>query len=200
MEGAAHKLGRRGKRRGSNRCRANARRGLAAARLVALSLLPLLSVACGYQFVRYQDALGDTRRVAILGIGNDTCEPGVDSLVTESLTREFHRRKALIVVSDPESADLVIGGDVDRLQTESLSFSSIQFALEYQVTMTVALEITRRDGTSILLDPNALQESELYLASADVEVARKNRKEALRRVASMLAGRVHDALFERMTP
>ena len=105
-----------------------------------------------------------------------------------------------MVVSDPETADLVIGGEVDRLHTESLSFSSIQFALEYQVTMRVALDITRRDGTTVRLDPNALQESELYLASADVEVARKNRKEALRRVATMLASRVHDALFERMTP
>ncbi len=42
----------------------------------------------------------------------------------------------------------------------------------------------------------ALQEAEYYLASADVEAMRKNRDEAIRRVAGVLAQRVHDTLFE----
>ncbi len=66
--------------------------------------------------------------------------------------------------------------------------------------MYLALDIRRRDGSEVAIDPNALKESEIYLASSDIEVTRKNRQEALRRVASLLAGRIHDALFERMTP
>jgi hypothetical protein len=38
------------------------------------------------------------------------------------------------------------------------------------------------------------------VASADVEVERTHREEALRRLATLLAGRVHDALFERIAP
>ena len=41
---------------------------------------------------------------------------------------------------------------------------------------------------------SALTGTELYLASADLEAGRKNRREALRRVADVLAARVHDAL------
>ena len=41
---------------------------------------------------------------------------------------------------------------------------------------------------------------QLYQASADVEVTRTNRKEALRRLAGVLAGRFHDALFEQISP
>lgn len=155
---------------------------------------------CGYQWVRYQDALGDARRVAIRGIRNDTYEPGLDALVSDALVREFRRRGALVLVDDLAAADLVLGGQVRSLATAGRSFSSIQFALEYEVTLTLDLEVRRRDGSPLPMDLRALQESELYLASADVEAARKNREEALRRLASLLAGRVHDALFERAVP
>ncbi|MFB3066498.1 MAG: beta-ketoacyl synthase N-terminal-like domain-containing protein [Planctomycetota bacterium] len=49
-------------------------------------------------------------------------------------------------------------------------------------------------AATLELDPNALRTSEIYLASGDVESSRKNREEALRRLSSVLAGRVHDAL------
>ena len=60
--------------------------------------------------------------------------------------------------------------------------------------MTLALDVQDASGTTIPVDPTALKEAELYLASADAEAARKNREEALRRVADVLAGRIHDAI------
>jgi hypothetical protein len=66
--------------------------------------------------------------------------------------------------------------------------------------MELGLSVARRDGTLVAIDPNALTESERYLASSDVEVTRTNRQEALRRLAGVLAGRVHDALYERIAP
>jgi hypothetical protein len=80
------------------------------------------------------------------------------------------------------------------------SFSSILFALEYEVRMELGLSVARRDGTPVPIDPHALTEAERYLASSDVEVTRTNRQEALRRLAGVLAGRVHDALYERIAP
>ena len=48
-------------------------------------------------------------------------------------------------------------------------------------------------------DRQALREQcERYLASADVEVQRKNRQEALREVSRLVAGRVYDALYESL--
>ena len=160
----------------------------------------LVGSGCGYQIVRYRDALGDARRVAIVGLVNDSFEPGLDSLVSDAISREFLRRGALEVVSDPETADLIVNGTVDRLQTRSESFSSIEFVLEFRVTLRLDLEVARRDGTRIRIGKRALRESEFYQASADVEVTRTNRKEALERLAGILAGRFHDALYERITP
>ena len=166
-------------------------------------LVVWLSVAlsgCGYSVVRYGEGLGDVRRVAIRGLSNDSFEPGVDTLMSEALAREFLRRGALRLVDTPETADLVIGGSVASVSVRRRSFSSILFALEYEVSMQLKLSVARRDGTEVPIDPNALLESERYLASSDVEVMRTNRQEALRRLAGVLAGRVHDALYERIAP
>jgi hypothetical protein len=174
-----------------------------AVRRIALSLALCLLVpvaGCGYQFVRYSEALGDARRVAIQGLVNETFEPGIDSVVGDALHREFLRRGALEIVEDPDVADLVIAGRVRDVRTRSRSFSSIQFALEYEVVLLLDIQVSRRDGTPVSIDRRALVESELYLASADVEVARTNREEALRRLSTVLAGRVHDALYERIAP
>jgi hypothetical protein len=160
--------------------------------LVALGCLSLLG--CGYSFVRY-DSGGDSQpSLSLRTLENDSTEPGVELLMTEALRREFLRRGALRLVSDPEDADLVIRGRVLPLLTRSRSFSDVVLALEYDVTCSLELWVGRRDGSTLELDPNALRTSEIYLASADVESSRKNREEALRRLSSVLAGRVHDAL------
>ena len=168
--------------------------------LVCILAWMLAGSGCGYQFVRYRDALGDARRVAILGLENQSFEPGLDSLVADALHREFMQRGALQVVSDPETADLIVKGSVERLQTRRQSFSSIEFVLESEVTMRLDLEVERRDGSSVPISQRVLVGTEIYLASADVEVSRTNREEALRRLAGTLAGRFHDVLYERITP
>jgi len=169
-------------------------------RALLVAVAALAFAGCGYSFVRYGSGLGDVRRVAIRGLVNDSFEPGVETLVSDALAREFMRRGALRLVDSPETADLVIAGAVKRVDVKRRSFSSILFALEYEVRMELALGLTRRDGTEVAIDPNALVESERYLASSDLEVTRTNRQEALRRLAGVLAGRVHDALYERIAP
>jgi hypothetical protein len=167
---------------------------------VAASLLCAFLVGCGYTAVRYADALGDAKTVAVAGLRNDTFEPGLDSLVSDALAREFLRRGALRLVEEPARADVVISGAVERLDVSRKSFSSIALAVEYELRLGLDLRIARRDGTLVPLDASAQTETERYVASADVEVERTHREEALRRLATLLAGRVHDALFERVAP
>ncbi len=169
-------------------------------RALLLFALAAFASACGYQVVHYADALGDVRSVAIQGLDNETLEPGVESVVSDALAREFLRRGALRLVDDPARADLVISGSVARLGAARKSFSSISLSLEYELTLVLDLHVTRRDGTRVPIDGAALSESERYVASADVEVERTHREEAVRRLAGLLAGRVHDALFERVAP
>ena len=61
--------------------------------------------------------------------------------------------------------------------------------------MTIALKVSRRDGTEVPIDSGSLTESEIYLASSDVEAGRKNREEAMRRISMVLAGRFLDSRY-----
>jgi hypothetical protein len=158
------------------------------------------AVGCGYSLVRYGDGLGDVRSVAVPTPQNDSYEAGVDLIVADALRREFLRRRGVRLVEDPARADLVLDGRVVAVEGRGRSFSSIAQALEYEVTLSLALAARRADGTPIALDSRSLRETERYLASADAEALRKNREEALRQAAAVLAGRVVDALYVTLAP
>lgn len=162
--------------------------------------LVLVLVGCGYQLVRYGETLGDVQRIALRGFANDTFEPLADEIVSEAITREFLRRGAVELVEDPEQADLVIVGRVTDALIARRSFSSVSFALEYEVRLRLDIQVTRPDGTLVFVDQRSLSGSELYLSSADLEVNRTYREEAMRVVADVLAGRLHDSLYERVAP
>ena len=170
-----------------------------ALRIAALALAAL-AAGCGYSLVRYADGLGEVRSVAVATPRNDSYEAGVDWIVADALRREFLRRRGVRLVEDPGRADLVLDGRVVAVEGRGRSFSSIALALEYELTLSLELEARRADGTAIALDPRSLRETERYLASADAEALRKNREEALRQAAAVLAGRVVDALYETLTP
>lgn len=168
-------------------------------RLPALAPLLLLvtgASGCGYHFAPARPDGGPVGTVALTSLENDSYEFGVEREVADAIQRAFLRRGGLAVVDDPEAADLVIRGRVQPLRTSRRSFSSVRLVLEYEVTLELALEVTRRDGSTLALPGQLLSRTEIYQASADVEVTRKNRREALRRAAEVLADRLHDALYE----
>ena len=163
--------------------------------MVPILFAPALG-GCGYHFVRYGGGLGEVRSVSIRTLRNESYEPGVERVVSDALRREFLRRGAVRLIDDPDSADLVLSGSVERVSIAGRSFDSVILALEFQLTLALDVQAIRRDGTRVAIDRRSMRETERYLASADVEATRKNREEAVRRVASVLAGRVHDALYE----
>jgi hypothetical protein len=164
--------------------------------VLLVGLASPIPVACtGYHMVRHQ--LGPVQRVAVEPMRNHSYEPGVERIMTDALIRVFQRRGARIV-RDPAQADLVLSGEVPPLHTRSRSFSSVELAIEFELEMGLQLRARRSDGSEVPLDPAALRDWELYLASPDVEVERKNREEAIRRLAALIAARAHDSLAERL--
>jgi hypothetical protein len=174
----------------------NRMRRLAAALLVCASAV----AGCGYQLVDYARPESGARKVALPTLRNDSYEPGVELLVADALRREFLRRGAFQLTDDPAAADLVVSGSVLGVQTSSTSFSSVVLALEYQVSLALDLHARRADGVEFKLDRRSLRETDRYLASADVAALHRNREEALRRLAGLLAVRVHDEVFEVAEP
>jgi len=170
--------------------------------LVVLGLFPGL-VGCGYRNVltlgeggRYRSQDGSLRpiRLAVMALENDSPEPWLDRILSDSLRREVDSRAEFDLVDDPANADLVLRGRVRPLDIRSKSFSRFVSALEYAITLQLDLEVLRSSGDIVRLDEQMLEETEIYLASADIEVTRSNRLEALRRLADLLSGRVVDSI------
>lgn len=161
-----------------------------------LSISLLASAGCGYKAVGYRAGFDGIRTIAIETPSNGSYVPGVEYVVADALRREFLRRGAVRVIEAPASADLILGGSVSKVISSGRSFSSVAFTLEFQLEMVLDLEARTPDGKSRPISSRSLREAEFYLSSADVEATRKNRDEAIRRVASVLAQRVHDSLFE----
>jgi hypothetical protein len=162
--------------------------------VLAISLFA--ASGCGYKLIDYSERLDGLGSVQIQIFRNDSYEPGIELVVADAMRREFLRRGVVRLVGDPAAADLVLSGRVERVRTRTRSFSSVVFALEWEVTLGLEVQFERPDGTLILIDEGAMQDTERYLASADVEATRKNRDEALRRMAEVLATRLHDLLYE----
>ena len=165
-----------------------------------MALMSLASSSCGYKFIDYDEPIPGLGSVAIQTFQNDSYEPGVEFVVADALRREFLRRGALVLVDDSIDADLVVSGVVEPIVTKARSFSSIALALEWEVTLQLAVFAERSDGIRTRLDENATVATERYLASADIEATRKNREEAIRTLASGLATHVHDMLYEIYLP
>ena len=167
--------------------------------VLLLSVISLLAAGCSsYSLVHYDGGMGDVQSVAILTPRNDSYEPGIEYVVADALRREFLRRRGVKLVQNKDAADLVIQGRILPIRSRARSFSSVIQALEYEITLNLELLATLSDGTEISIDTRATRETERYLASADVEVQRKNRQEALREVSRLVAGRVYDALYESL--
>ena len=141
-------------------------------------------------------------RVSVVSLRNDSPEPWLDRILTDAMRREIGARGVFDFVDDPAAADLVIRGRIRPLDIRSKSFSRFVAALEYALTLRLDLEVVFSGGQIVRLDPKMLSESDVYLASADIEITRTNRLEVLRRLSDLLASRVADSieLMERPIP
>lgn len=183
-------------------------RPLRGARPAALALCAAVAlfaaVGCGYAFVGAPgaDDGGDDHRlrVAVRTFVNTTTEPGADLVVTDALRDELFDRPRVRVVSQPASADWTVAGRIEGIRIRTETFSSVVLALEQSLTMSVDLDVRDREGRRLEISDSALSGTEVFLASADLEATRKNRAEALRRVAGVIASRVVDALEVEASP
>jgi hypothetical protein len=127
---------------------------------------------------------------------NRTAEPGFETLLAAALAEETLRRGRLDSrYGDPAAkADLVLDGVIQKATVRPTSFSSVGLALEYEIQVRIDVEVRRGASDDVVWKQPSLRERERYLASSDAGVERSNREQALRRIASEVAGRIHDEL------
>jgi hypothetical protein len=150
-----------------------------------------VSLGCSY---RLADADSPRVPIAVATLTNDTLEPGAELAVGAALRREFGRAGRLRLVEQPSASGYSIAGRVAAVDTVGRTFTPGVRALEYTLSMRLDLRVSDPDGRPVYIDPFATTASEIYLASTDIEISRKNRAEALRRLSALIAARIHGEL------
>lgn len=124
---------------------------------------------------------------------NDTLEPGIELMLGSALRNEFARPGLVRGVVKAASPDYTLEGQVRSVTTTSRTLTTQIRAIEFTVVVRIEPVLVRNaDGQKLKLDRLSRSADEVYLASFDLEISRKNREEALRRIAAVLADRIYD--------
>ncbi len=162
---------------------------------IALLLGPsLIGAGCGYRVMEYQSEGGSAPTICVITLSNDSEVPGLELMASEAIRKAVISRGGLRLTSDPAAADYVLRGRVLPVKTYGRTFTGVVLALEYSAELSMEVSIRGKQGADLRLSSRDLSASDLYLASADLEAGRKNRDEALRRLAQLLARRIHDVV------
>jgi len=151
----------------------------------------MAGTSCAYRFAGH----GSERvPVAVPTLANDSLEAGIELMLGAALRRELAGSGRFELVEKTRDDGYAVRGRVADVETVGRTFTPGVRALEYTVTVQLELTVSGPGGQSIAIDPFAQQATEVYLASTDVQLGRKNRDEALRRLAGMLAARIRREL------
>jgi hypothetical protein len=161
----------------------------------SIVLLVVMCAGCGWYFADRTDAIPrDLKTVSIPLWKNDTAEPGIETLFTNAMVKEFAAKGWLRPTSFGR-ADTVLEGRIEHIDIQPLSFSSVAIELENRVTVTASVVLKRKEDQTILWSVSRLVGREEYDSTPDFNVNLRNREQALRKLATDLAGSVHDEIF-----
>ena len=180
-------------------------------------ILVLCLTGCGYAFTGGGSILpSDVKRIYIPLAENNSTEAGFSLILTEALRDRFEQFGVVTVVDQEAEADAILNTRILKVQRGTQSVTSkTDTALQQNTTVTMALELKRREGTMLWRNPR-LSVSRAFgsatgavvttsadfaggsLGGADLgglnerEVARGQEQEALKSLAEQAARTVYD--------
>ena len=169
-------------------------------RLVARICLIFMVGACGYRPLDGRAAFGpNVHTIEIEAFENESRAPGLEQQVADALVEEFSRRAWLepVLQGQLASPDLVMSGLLRTADVYSNSYSAGGLALEERVSVRFDVSVRRRESGEVVYRHPDMGVTEVFLSSADSQVYASNKEQALRRVSSAIAERVHDELFQK---
>jgi ABC-type uncharacterized transport system auxiliary subunit len=166
--------------------------------LIAGLALLLFGLGCGYRSVGGSrlEAEG-IEQIEIKFFENESAQPGFELMLAEALVEEFERRGQLTPLYGRRAgrADLVLAGAIRSVDVRPAAFSSVGLALENEIQVRLRVKLSRRGG-DLIWEYERFGLEERFRSSADASVRDSNREQALRKLASDAAGRIHDAITQ----
>ncbi|MGC8736393.1 MAG: LPS assembly lipoprotein LptE [Dissulfurimicrobium sp.] len=161
-------------------------------------LLPFLVVslsACGYHRVERSEAIPSwIKTIYIAPFSNHSNELLLGQWVTDALRREFLRGGGLALASK-EDADVILEGDIVRVDTAGLSFLTYSQTIERQISAECSLRIIDRKTGQVLWQTTNLRRDEGFLVGQEPMQTEGFKEEALKELSRYMA----ELIYHRVT-
>jgi len=163
--------------------------------LAVIGLLAGLVFGCGYRFAERSESLPSwIQSVYVAPFVNKSNEFQLASWITEDLRREFLRGGALRL-AERDDADVIIEGEVRRVDVSGLSFLTYDKAVERRINVECAVRMKDRRTGRILWQTANLVRDEGFLTGRDNMESDALKADASRKLSRYMA----ELIYHRVT-
>lgn len=162
---------------------------------ILLVIFSLVSgAACGYRVLGSEVTASGTRpKLAIPLFTNRSDEVGLEAIFANALIGAFSQSH-IARVTAASQADLVLQGDILKVESTSLAYYDIDRSLVRRIAITVELTLKERpEGKTRWKDVQVLEAD--YVVYPNYHYGEANREQSIREAAAILAQRIHDKII-----
>jgi outer membrane lipopolysaccharide assembly protein LptE/RlpB len=167
--------------------------------MLSVGFLLFTLAACGYHFAGSSGnrlVAGQSLWVSFIGIETDssnsagqmTYSPGSSAQTTlrRALLEECHALRGLYPSASEAGADIRMNGRLRSYSAGAVSYSALDLAREYRLTIEVELELSRK-GETLPFWKGTIQSYQDYPANTDLALQRSAEEAALAAASRILA-------------
>lgn len=171
------------------------RRSSAVTALLCVLAAILPTAGCGYKMVGQSTGLPESiKTLAITVFENDSSEPNVEEVVTQSILQRFVRDGRLRIVSR-DKADAILSGTVIKYALEPVAWDEFNYVKQYIIRLTVRIDFKDTTGSDLHISQIVNAQSS-YGLGVSIVAAESVRQDAIARVSLILGDNIIGLLLE----
>jgi len=161
-----------------------------------LALLLSTVAGCGYHLNNSQSGrLGTAHKIWVPFFSNESISPTAQTVLRRAFYEEFHALRGLNPAGSADGADLAMKARIVSYSSKAVSYSAIDQAREFSLSLNVELEITKK-GQTLPLWKGQIQGAKQYPANTNLALQRNAEEQALDAAARIIAHKFISALEE----
>jgi len=164
---------------------------------LVLALLLNTAAGCGYHLTNSQSSrqFGAAQNIWVPFFSNESVSQTAQTVLRRAFYEELHALRGLNPAASEESADLAMKARIISYSSRTVSYSAIDQAREFSLSLTVELEISKK-GVVVPLWKGQIQGAKQYPANRDLALQRNAEEQALDAAARIIAHKFISALEE----
>jgi outer membrane lipopolysaccharide assembly protein LptE/RlpB len=167
--------------------------------VLLLSLAVTLS-SCGYSnpYARLDDPAGGPAEPVSIFVDmwkNKTSELGLQSEMTQSLTRWLKKSRHFTMAASPDQADYTLRGVIESAHYPGLSYGTFDRAVELRAELTFSFELKKNSTGEIILKKEEAPWHANFRQGRDAATTERNKRQALVLITDDIAERIYINLF-----